>query len=84
MTIDRPAQWAIDKYDVERGLWALDTARGVWVKVYSNPDFARRPEDFIFCGYVEAARIFAGGLVPVDNHLVVVDSMAGQMERRVS
>jgi len=89
MTIDRPEQWAIDRLHEERGLWALDTARGVWVKVYSNVDFARRPEDFVFCSFVEAARIYAGGLAFVDRS---GDKLAGrrventvaQAERRVS
>jgi len=92
MTIDRPEQWAIDRLHEERGLWALDTARGWWTKVYSNVDFARRPEDFIFCGFVEAARIYAGGLVPVEKDADPgdkslgprVDTTAGVVERRVS
>ena len=90
MTIDRPEQWAIDKYDVERGLWALDTARGRWVKTYDHQgDVATRPEDFVFCGFREAARIYAGGLAFVDrsgDKLAGrrVENTVGQAERRVS
>jgi len=76
MTIERPEQWAIDRLHEERGLWALDVARGVWLKVWDHQEeYALRGEDFVFCGYVEAARIYAGGLVPVgvDKQRGIVD-----------
>lgn len=60
MTIDDPARWARDRHTIEAGLWALDVTTGTWTNVYMHEEeFRRREEDFVFCGYREAARIYA-------------------------
>jgi len=67
MIVERPDQWRIDRLHEERGLWALDVTTGTWTKVYDCPgEFRQRHDDFVFCSFTEAARIYAGGLVPVD------------------
>jgi len=71
MIVERPDQWRIDRLHEERGLWALDVTTGTWTKVYDRPgEFRQRHDDFVFCSYVEAARIYAGGLVPVEALIV--------------
>jgi len=66
MTIDNPAKWSRQRRTVEADLWALDVATGTWLSVYDHwEECVRRPEDFIHCGFIEAARIYAGGLMPV-------------------
>jgi len=82
MITERPDQWRIDRLHEERGLWALDTARGVWCKTYDNGEYMTRREDFVFCGFTEAARIYAGGLVPVEP--LIVDKSVDKARRAKS